>query len=269
MKADGRKIISMSLYGNSSRYIWGVIRNAQLIPLYFAEWTLRVYIAADPSPSDLAVPPKIIKKLERLGVQIAKVSTKNTTSPRNWRLLVAKDKHVDYFLVRDADTRLSEREAAAIREWLSVAEQYGFVVHCIRDHPNHVDQAIVDGLWGGRPGLLHQLLRQDVTQIMDSVLSNIAPSVNRPPYVIGNFLNEILWPVVRDSALCHDSVSPCDRWTTSTFRRPYPSMRYGEEYVGQKFNAHHEPLNEDSNQLDVDVVCTWDSFHSVVSKLIK
>jgi len=90
---------------------------------------------------------------------------------RNWRLLAANDQHVHYFLVRNADTRLSEREAAGVRDWLSVDEKNGAqsaIIHCIRDHPKHAEQAIVDGLWGGRPRALHQLLRQNITQMMNT-----------------------------------------------------------------------------------------------------
>ena len=228
----GSKVISMSLYGNYHRCIWGVIRNAQLIPICLPEWTLRVYIAADPAPPHLAVPTRIVDKLKRMGAQIAKVSRANKMSPRNWRLLVGKDKHIDYFLVRDADDRLSEREGAAVREWVSVAEQQSSVFHCIRDHPKHADQAIVDGLWGGRPREIHQLLRQDITQMMERGVSNLVTYINWSNDM-ANFLNQVLWPAVRNSALCHDSVSPCDRWTKSSFRRPFPSSRIGQEYVGQ------------------------------------
>jgi len=41
-----------------------------------------------------------------LGVQIARVSTGNSMAPTNWRLLAADDLRLDYFLVRDVDTRL-------------------------------------------------------------------------------------------------------------------------------------------------------------------
>ena len=130
----------MSLYGKDPRYTWGVIRNAQLIPVYLPEWTLRVYVAADTAPSELTVPPRIVHKLRLLGAEIATVPAGNSMAPRNWRLLAASDQHLDYFLVRDADARLSEREAAAVRDWVSAAEKNASsyaVVHCIRDHPKH------------------------------------------------------------------------------------------------------------------------------------
>ena len=126
----------MSLYGKDPRYTWGVLRNAQLVPVHLPDWTLRVYVAADPAPSHLAVPPRIVNKLRLLGVDIVRISAGNSMAPRNWRLLAADDERVDYFLVRDADTRLSERESVAVRDWLSMADKDGpqsAVVHCVRD----------------------------------------------------------------------------------------------------------------------------------------
>ena len=258
----------MSLYGKDPRHTWGVLRNAQLLPVYMPDWTLRVYVAADPAPSELAVPPRILNKLRRLGAEIAHVSTGNTILPKNWRNLAASDKHVDYFLVRDADTRLSEREAAAVRDWLSVAEKNGSqsaAIHCIRDHPKHAEQAIVDGLWGGRPRALHQLLIQKITHMMDSVTSNTSSSFAKKSAngSLRTFLNQMLWTAVNKFSYCHDSVSPCDRWTPSTSRRPFPLMRQGREYIGQKFDAHQEMLSKDGDQLKTDVMCRWSSFNSV------
>ena len=212
-------------------------------------------MATDPAPSELAVPPRIINKLRLLGADIVHVSTRNGMSARNWRLLVANDQHVDYFLVRDADTRLSDREAAAVRDWLSVAEKNGSqsaaVIHCIRDHPKHAQQAIVDGLWGGRPRALHQLLRQDITQMMENIVtSNTSSSVRSTGDIMRTLLNELLWPAVSNLSYCHDSVSPCDRWTSPSTRRPFPLPRQGQEYIGQEFDSHQELLSKDGDQLN-------------------
>jgi len=260
--------MSMSLYGKDPRYIWGVIRNAQLLPIYLPDWTLRVYVAADPATLELAVPPRILNKLRLLGAEIAHVSTGNSMAPRNWRLLVADDQNVNYFLVRDGDTRLSEREAGAVRDWMSAAEknrsQSSAVIYCIRDHPKHAEQAIVDGLWGGRPRALYQLLRQHVTQMMTtmmmhSVTSNASSTSVKTTadhgVMMRTLLNHVLWPAVSNLSYCHDSVSPCDRWTSSSFRRSFPLPRQGQEYVGQKFDAHQELLSKDSDMLKSDVVC--------------
>jgi len=234
----------MSLYGTNPRYTWGVIRNAQLVPVYLPDWRLRVYVTADTAPqSELAVPPRVLKKLRLLDVQIAKVSTKSTIMPRNWRLLAAIDQTLDYFLVRDADSRLSKREAAAVRDWLSASKKN--MVYCIRDHPKHSEQAIVDGLWGGRPPLLSQQLHSHLRLALRTETANDERNV----------LNDALWPAVADSAYCHDSVSPCNRWTPPESRHPFPISRHGNEYLGQKYDQHQQPASNDSYLLTEDVVC--------------
>jgi len=238
----------MSLYGKDPRYTWGVIRNAQLVPVYLPEWTLRVYVTADPALSQLAVPPRIINKLRLLGADIAIVPTGNTMAPRNWRLLAAVDQQVHYFLVRNADARLSEREAAAVREWVSATEknESRAVIHCIRDHPKHGDHAIVDGLWGGRPRLLFERLNNYFTNV-----TSRSPASK----IVKILLTEVLWPAVADVAYCHDSVSPCHLWVPASSRHPFPTARSSQEYLGQKFDEHQQLVSDDANQLKSDVVC--------------
>jgi len=251
VKPDGRKVISMSLYGKDPRYTWGALRNAQLVPVHLPDWTLRVYVADEPAPPQLAVPPRIINKLRLLGVEIARVSTVNSMAPRNWRLLAADDLRLDYFLVRDADTRLSERESVVVRDWLSTADKDGprsAVVHCVRDHPKHADVAIVDGLWGGRPRALHGRLNTPVSDIQ-----GLAAAASQKETAV--VLNGILWPAVAEVAYCHDSVSSCDRWTPLASRHPFSTSRPGGEYLGQKFNQHQEVVGTDGDQLKSNVVC--------------
>jgi len=263
VKPDGRKVISMSLYGINPRYIWGVIRNAQLVPVYLPDWTLRVYVAGDPAQTELSVPLRIINKLKLLGAEVIKVLTENTMTPRNWRLLVANDHQIDYFLIRDADTRLSEREAVVVKDWLSAAEENGplsAVIHCIRDHPRHADQAVVDGLWGGRPGALHQLLRQNIAEMIGGAASNMS-SVAKSKTTM-TLMNQFLWPAVSNFSYCHDSVSPCDRWIPLLSRRQFPLPRQGRQYIGQKFDVHQQRLSTYGDRLNENVHCSWDSLNT-------
>ena len=73
----------------------------------------------------------------------------------------------------------------------------------------------------------------------------------------------ILWPLVvgdNATALSHDVVSPCDRWTVTTSqskRLPFPVARQGNGYVGQKYDEHHELATDDSStKLGPDVSCS-------------
>ena len=119
---EGSRVIAMSLYGADPRYTWGAIRNAQLVPIVFPGWRLRVYIPgqindgivpvgldnrSDSQPAP--VPARVVTTLRRLGADIARVyvtgnsSTESRSLPtRDWRLLAADDQTLDYFLIRDA-----------------------------------------------------------------------------------------------------------------------------------------------------------------------
>jgi len=68
-------------------------------------------------------------------------------------------------------------------------------------------------------------------------------------------MNQLLWPKVSNFSYCHDSVSPYDRWTPRTSRRPFPLLRQSREYLGQKFNAHQELVSKDGDQLKTGTVC--------------
>jgi hypothetical protein len=52
---------------------------------------------------------------------------------RIWRFLPMIDSRVDAFISRDADSLISERESAAVDEWLKSNKIY----HVMHDHPAH------------------------------------------------------------------------------------------------------------------------------------
>jgi len=68
---------------------------------------------------------------------------------------VMDDPGVDTFIIRDSDSRLTPRDAAAVSDWLKQGANYIF--HCIRDHPSHSNFPISGGLWGARRTAFVQL----------------------------------------------------------------------------------------------------------------
>lgn len=60
-----------------------------------------------------------------------------------WRFLVYDDPSVARFVVRDADSRLNLREAAAVAQWVAS----GTAFHSMRDHPNQ-NRPFNGGMWG-------------------------------------------------------------------------------------------------------------------------
>ena len=53
---------------------------------------------------------------------------------------------MDIFFSRDLDSRINDRELAAVNEWLDSEKPF----HIIRDHIDHGHVPILAGLWGTR-----------------------------------------------------------------------------------------------------------------------
>jgi len=68
---------------------------------------------------------------------------------------VLDDRAVETFIIRDSDSRLTPRDAAAVSDWLRRGRNYTF--HCIRDHPSHSLYSVSGGAWGGRRAALAAL----------------------------------------------------------------------------------------------------------------
>ena len=234
---DKTLIISMCLYGDDPRYTMGAIRNAQLTPVIFPGWTLRVYVERVNSTSQTKypkVPPRVITTLRKLGVQIVQVDPITVDSPpMMWRFLVLDDSTVEYFIVRDADSRLTERDADAVRNWM----QSGKPFHCIRDHPSHASSPVFGGLWGGRLPHLRELIRIPMTVLMKGYKDGYTEDIA--------FMNNAIWPKVNRFAYCHDSIS-CNKWINSF---QFPVQRRGMDFIGGVYDQFG-----DLRQIDMDIV---------------
>lgn len=194
----------MSLTGNTSKDLYGVIQNIMLQPIYFPNWTVRVYLEkpvllddTTHKPRYPAIPNHFSSKLERLHVQIAYVNTQNTKiDPSLWPALGVEDESVDYLLVRKPTNRLSDRDAAVVDEWMDS----GKVVHVIQDHPKYTCRPtrnnIVPESWGVNAKKLRAFLGQR------KLISLLVRTQNE-----ATFLNDVLWPKLVDQVLCHESFS--------------------------------------------------------------
>jgi len=187
---------------------------------------------------------QIIDRLRELGAEIHYVNLAATgvRSPMLWRFLVADDQSVDVFISRDSDSRLTERDSWAVRDWLEHPDgRQPAPFHCIRDHPSHGLFAANGGMWGARRREFISVLGgRSFASLLASYGSNYGDDMR--------FLDAEVWSalvgsptpaleggVVAQSSmvLCHDSVT-CDRWPGAV---PFPVPRSGLEHVGQVFDG--------------------------------
>lgn len=203
-----KRAISFGLYGKNKKYTLGALKNADLAPKIYPGWKIVFYV--DPT----SVPAEILNKLKSKPNVVVKESA-SYANPFS-RFLIADDPDVDRFIVRDVDSRLNEREKAAVDEWA----QTTFPVHGMRDHPYH-DYAIMAGMWGAKKGFLKGIKMQDLINKW-GIKSAYGDDQNFLEKVI---LDHVGWPQV----LVHDSYR-CKKFPNGY---SFPTARVGTNFVGQ------------------------------------
>ena len=206
------KVISFSLWGDSEKYTIGAIRNAEIAIEIYPDWVCRYYVGLD-------VPPDILTKLQnKPNTQLYFMTEDPNWNGMFWRFFAA-DKD-DVVISRDTDSRLGEREKAAVDEWLASDKDF----HIIRDHPYHRTE-ILGGMWGVRNGLLKG--------IQDMIADYDKGDYDNKYQVDQNFLREVVYPMVADKATVHDPYFQ---------RMPFPMERANaQDFVGQVYNEYEEP----------------------------
>ena len=160
----GKKIISMSLWGDTPMYTVGAIRNAEMNPKIFGpDWISRFYIGKD-------VPNPIVERLMSLP-QTECIPLPHEDPDWNgmfWRFWAISDEDADVVIFRDTDSRPSVRDSAAVQEWLDS----GKLLHLMRDHPYHTEP-IMGGMWGCRAKETYEKLKSELSQLQFSNMEEL------------------------------------------------------------------------------------------------
>ena len=146
-----------------------------------------------------------------------------------WRFLVADDPTVDRYIIRDSDSRLNARDRFAVEEWIDS----GKCIHNCRDHVNHV-RTMNGGMWGGKKGC-----------IPGASIAERAANFGKDKYMQDiYFLENIIWPLVKDDQMSHDAYS-CFKFPNA---RPFPTQRdENYQHVGQVFSEDDAARMSDIN----------------------
>jgi hypothetical protein len=180
-------VIGFSLFGSQERYLRGAVKNAIIATGLYPGWQCRFYC-------DDTVPEKVRAALIESGADVQMMPRPQRWSDALfWRFLVMDDPTVVRFLIRDCDSVVNIRERRAVDEWLASDRHF----HIIRDNPAHTD-LILAGLWGGVTGIL-----PPVPQLVEGFAYNPITESRTADQL---FLGRIVWPMVKDHCLIHDSV---------------------------------------------------------------
>lgn len=131
-----KKVISFSIFGNQLKYLSGIEENIFLAHLFYPGWFIYIYY-------NWTVPGKFLKRLQlKQDVKLIDMSKENLPG-MFWRFLPYDDFEVELYIVRDLDSRITNREAVAVFEWVNSSKD----LHIMRDHPFHTE-LIMGGMWG-------------------------------------------------------------------------------------------------------------------------
>ena len=210
-KPQELRVLSYSLYGHDIRYVDGALSNSATYKHIFPGWQMWVYF-------DSTVPISALYAIQANDVTLINM-THSDLNPMTWRFLVASNKSVARYCVRDIDSRLIKRDYAAVDVWA----QSGFPAHIIRDHPSHIISkvAIPGGMWCGRRDAF-------TTMNQHLALANLSKTYNADQ----EFLREVLWPSIQSKVLQHVSFN-CELHENYLHMLPRSGLEHvGAVYVG-------------------------------------
>ena len=144
-----------------------------------------------------------------------------------WRFAPMADKLVTEFHSRDLDSRPTEREWAAVNEWLKSNRTY----HIMRDSPVY-RTPILPGLWGMR--FTQNTDRKEIANIFDKILL-WGEDYDFSQFINWDMLTKFLWPIAKQDMMAHDSYH-CE-FFKSPMNQPWPTRRPldGMNYAGARF----------------------------------
>jgi len=252
-----KKVISFSLWGDSPFYNVGALKNVELAKKYYEDWICRFYI-------DSSTPKDIVKQLESNdNVETIMMDTlDNNCNNMLWRIYPISDPDVDVMISRDADCRITEREAFAVNEWI-LSEK---TIHIMRDHPMHTEP-MMGGMWGCRTKQLFLKIKHEINASDDIDMKNIIDLWMQKAeteifhgqecYVDQKFLREFIYKLFWNDSLIHDSFPMHNCWSgrqegnrvrTREMSIGFPTARLTwDDFIGQVF-YEDESANEESSK---------------------
>lgn len=240
-----KKVISYSLWlqdfkldpknpkQNKNMYIQGVYKNLELKKKIYTDWIFRFYV-------NNTVPQEIKNKIIKMGGEIVDMSESKIPG-MYWRFLAIEDPTVDLFIVRDVDSRISEREELAVNDWIKSDK----VMHVLRDHPHHYYK-ILGGMWGfknfKKSGGLNNKYDLKFKEMLDDFLKqkNYIFKRMEDMYFMDQVYNIF---EQNDCVLAHDNF-----FIISKYTRGFPNHKEFIKdnyynYVGEIFDENNKPAN--------------------------
>lgn len=217
-----KKLISFCLWGDDPKYCVGAVKNAMLRKEIYPDWVSRFYVHKD-------VPQEYVEKLKSIeGTEVVILDSAPGWSFTLERFKAIDDPEVERAIFRDTDSRLNEREKAAVEDW----EKSKTILHIMKDHPYHGGFPILAGMWG-----LYK--RENLGSIEEAIESykRLKPDVS---YHYDQIFLAMVYESLKTDVTIHDEFF---------LKRPFPTARNGSQFVGQVFDE-----NDNTEQAHIDAL---------------
>ncbi len=206
-----KKVISYSLWGSNPMYLIGALKNAELQQKFYEGWISRYYV-------DEKVSIQIQQQLVDVGAEVIISKQQHSFDGAFWRFLALADPEVEVAIFRDTDSRLGERERAAVEEWLKSGKDF----HIMRDHPLHGAKMLA-GMWGCRSDAL-----RNINQLVENW------NTFDDKWSDQHFLANVVYPKTTGNVMIHDEFF---RFKGESIK-PFPTPRNDFEFVGDVFDEN-------------------------------
>ena len=243
------RVISFCLYGEKLTYLVGMEENIKLAKQHFPDWTVYIYY-------NKTVPLEKIDLYEEMGAKtfLCENVGENLLNWEGmfWRFFPLDDPTVDAWLSRDADSRLSAREAGFVNQWLESGKSF----HIIRDHRCHM-HFIMGGIFGVNNSLFLPKYRNKIKPIKEIIKENYTYYKERNYNVDQLFLNNFIWNLIESDHMAHRcpegrkvkdtdiEVSKVEHFVGKQYRIKEPEKALGEKDL--------PPVVTSNNIFDKDV----------------
>lgn len=180
------KVFSFCLYGSKPKYITGMHENIKTISIKFPDW--KVFIYHDNS--------NLINDFKKYSNVVTRLGVYTNGKLMLDRFCAIDELNVEIMMVRDADSRINERDEWCINSFI----QSDKLFHIIHDHPYHVTP-ILGGLWGIKKGCLPYFIFRNAVNLHQ--LGQVDSNCDQL------FLAKWVYPKVHDKSLYHGQLPTC------------------------------------------------------------
>jgi len=179
------KVISFCIYGSNDKYCKGLDENLKLIQSNLPDYNVFVYVGND-------VPSNWLEQYKTY--EFVKLIYTNRIGHDNMinRFFAIDQENVDIAIIRDADSRLHERDIWCIKQF----EKSFYTFHTIRDHPEH-RALILGGLWGIKKDCINISIQELYKKFNAS--NQTVNKIQHDQY----FLRDIVYPLVSSNMIIY------------------------------------------------------------------